>query len=538
MTRLIGASIVFIVTAAIPGARAENVQAASDAIVWNLRIASEEAGRGDISSALADTRAAIALDPNRFDGWYELGSLLGQTGDFPAAEAAFRRAIELKRDVAKAHYSLALTLIGNPQGKMDWAGAIAECREALKFQPDYPEALNLLGAGLSATGQTDGAIPELQRATQLLPSLAEAHFNLGIAFESKDRFEEATKEYRAAIAARGAYPEAVSALGDLLLRIGKSTEAEQALNQALRLNPDLTNAHYALARLLRSLDRKSEAAVEFAETKDLTDRPENGIQSSQISNQALELAAKGDMAGAAALLRKAIALKPDYGVPHYNLGLISADRGDTDSALQELIKAISLLPGQAKPWFDYGRVLKRAKDDRQALEAISWAARLAPSDTRIQSELASAHGSKPTQDIVSNPDFAVSQPKVGAFTDSAKDHRAFALELTNHGDIQGSVGELLRSLSLEPASIETRRLLAESYVRIGDNHHAILEYYKVIRSDPDYVETRIAMGKILLADGDAEGAVNQLTIALGHRPDSDEARVALVQAKKALSNPQ
>ena len=128
----------------------------------------------------------------------------------------------------------------------------------------------------------------------------------------------------------------------------------------MRVNPDLTGAHYTLARILAGLGRKSEAKVEFAETKDLTDRPANGIQSSQLSNQGLELAAKGDLNGAAVILRKAIVLKPDYGLPHYNLGLILADLGDLAGAQRELVKAISLSPGQSKPWLEYGRVLKLA----------------------------------------------------------------------------------------------------------------------------------------------------------------------------------
>ena len=69
----------------------------------------------------------------------------------------------------------------------------------------------------------------------------------------------------------------------------------------------------------------------------------NATQSALLSNSAMELAAKGDMAGAKENLLKAITLKPDYGIPHYNLGLILADSGDLGGASSELAKAISLL---------------------------------------------------------------------------------------------------------------------------------------------------------------------------------------------------
>lgn len=531
MNRLIGACLISLAIAAIAGGEQTQIpQAQNDAFVLKLRAATEEAAQGDVASALADANAALAFAPNEADGWYELGSILGQAGDFPDAETALTRAIQLQPDLAKAHYSLALTLIGNPQGKMDWAGAIAECREALKLQPDYPEALNILGAGLAATGQPDEAIPTLEKAIQLSPKLAEAHFTLGTTLESQNRLDGARIEYEAAVAAKGKYPEATSALGNLLFRMGKTAEAEDQEDQALRLDPDLTAAHYALARILRSVGRGSEAAVEFRETKDLTDRLANGIQSSQMSNQGLGLASKGDLAGAAALLRKAIALKPDYGVPHFNLGLILADSGDTAGAERELAHAISLLPGQSKPWFEYGRVCERANNLPGAFEAIAWAAKLSPSDSEIQSELTALQTKFSSSGAPVRPD-------VGAKSDSAADHLVYAHSLMGQGDYGGAVGELLRSLALQPEALEPRNNLAEVYAGLGDSSHAVLEYYKILRCTPQNVEARIALGKELVIQGEIAEAVHQFKLALSYRPRSGEAQAALEQAEKRLPTP-
>ena len=499
-----------------------------DAYQSHLRAGAEEIARGDFSAAVADIRAAIALNPDGAAGWYQFGSILGQAGDFQGAEKAFRKAIALQPDLAKAHFGLALTLIGDPQNKQDWPGAITECREALKFQPDYPEALNLLGAGLSKSGQTDAAIEALERSIQLAPTLPQAHFNLAIALEDKGRLDEATKEYRAAVSAKGAYPEASSALAKLLLRMGKTADAESEVKAALRANPDLADAHYTLARILRSAHRDREAAVEFAEVKELNERQSNGVQSSQMSNKGLELAAKGDLTGAASVLREAIALKPDYGVPHYNLGLVLADNGETAAAEQELTKAISLLPGQAKPWFELGRVLRRAKNDVGAWEVIAWAAHMAPSDSAIQSELASLRTS-PTL-VGSTHTTTLVRPRIGAQSDTAQAHFAFAGELSARGDLGGAVGELLRSLALQPAMMESRRSLATTYVSLGKNDQAVLEYYKLLLASPEEAALRIALGKILLAQGNAQDAADQLRQALAYQPGSQEARTLLIRA--------
>lgn len=446
-----------------------------------------------------------------------------------------RRAIQLSPDLAKAHYGLALALIGDPQNKLDWTGAIAECREALKYQPDYAEALNLLGAGLVSTAQPSNAILALEEAIRLSPRLSQAHFNLALALEATDRLEDAAKEIRLAISTRGEYPEASSALGSLLFRMGKTGEGKQEVETALRLDPDLTDAHYTLARILHSLGRDTEAANEFAEVKELSARQAVGIQSSQLSNQGLQLAAKGDMPAAAVLLRKAIALKPDYGVPHYNLGLILADLGDTGGALGEVTKAISLLPGQPKPWLELGRLQRRAKDDAAALESLTWAAHLSPADPAISAELASLKSGKFSGPGVPAPAAVMQSPLLGAETDTAADHLKFAEELSAHRDFQGAAGELLRCLSLEPALLVARRLLAGAFEQLGEHQRAMLEYRKVLLIAPGDLEAHICMGKILFAQGEVDEGLKQLREALRLNPQSGDARSALADAERAYA---
>jgi tetratricopeptide (TPR) repeat protein len=385
-------------------------------------------------------------------------------------------------------------------------------------------------------GLTDAAIDALERSIQLAPTLPQAHFNLALAYEDMGRLDDAVKEYRAAVSARGDYPEASSALGKLLFRMGKTDLAEGEIKTALRLNPDLTDAHYTFARILHSVHLDEQSVVEFAEAKDLADRRSNGVQSSELSNRALELASNSDLAGAVRSLRQAVALKPDYGVPHYNLGLILADQGQIVAAEQELAKAISLLPGQPAPWLELGRVRRLAKDNVGAWEAIAWAAHLAPSDQAIHHELASIPAPIAVKST-SNGTMTLSQPKVGALSDTVPAHYEFASELIARGDLSGAVGELLRSLALDPAMANSRRSLADTYVRLEQNDRAKLEYYKLLLIFPDDPALRTALGKVLLAQGDKRGAAEQLRHALGNDPKSQEARTLLSLAEQPTGHP-
>lgn len=455
---------------------------AQDEFATLIRTASGEAAQSNYSAAMADVQAAIALVPGNPEGWYQLGLLRGQMGDFAGAESAFGQALRLQPEFPEAHYNLGLTLIADPQRKLDWPAAIAEFRAALKYRPDYADALNLLGAGLTSTGDIGGAIVELRRATQLRPALAEAHFNLAIALEENDSLEEAAMEYQAAVAAKGAYPEAAAALGKLLFRMGKTAQAEEELIKAVTLNPDLGDAHYVLARVLQALQKTKDAEVEFAIAESLSQRLPSAMQSSQLSNQALDMAAKGEFRAAADMLHKAIALKPDYGIPHYNLGLILADQGDLPGAAQELAKAISLLPGEAKPWYQLGRVLRRSGDDRNAVLALSWAVRLSPADPAIRAELSSVQAASKQEASAQDPPPSARAPSFGASSDTAAAHISFAEHLIAEGDLPGAEGELLRALVLQPGDLHGRRTLAKAFEGARDRSHAILEYQKILRA--------------------------------------------------------
>jgi tetratricopeptide (TPR) repeat protein len=514
---------------------AGSVFARQNSFEAHIRAGSEERQSGNYSAAMADLQAAISLDAKNVEGWYELGLLLGQIGDFRGAESAFRKAIQIEPDSAMAHYNLALTLVANPQSKLDWPGAIKELREAIRYQVDYAEAHNLLGAGLTHQADYDEAIIELRRAVQLKPSLSEAHLNLGIALEKKGMLEQAASQYQSALQSKKAFPEAATALGKILFRMGKSDEAEQQLEAALILNPDSADATHALASALQSQGKQREARIQLSIAQDLSARSSDAMRSVELSNAGLALASQGEFTKATDTLRKAIVLKPDYGIPHYNLGLILADQSDFDGAFHELVKAISLMPGAAKPWLQICRVQHARGEIEYAIESCRWASRLSPSDQETKEELKSLFSSAGPSSLQVFSQVSTVQPEFGASSDSEEAHLQFAHKLLTQNDLLGAIGELDRALSLDPGSLADRRQLATTYAASGDRDRAILEDYKILRAAPRDVATRFALGRSLAARGDTGDAVEEFKIALTYNPDSMPIRAALDRAM--ASNP-
>src|ERR1700730_3241595 len=92
------------------------------------------------------------------------------------AATEFEVAVGLQPDSAAAYYNLgaALRLWGDPQGSEK------ALREALRLQPQFPEAHFVLGLVLGdRVGYESKGLAEFEAAAAQNPSYADAHFNIG-----------------------------------------------------------------------------------------------------------------------------------------------------------------------------------------------------------------------------------------------------------------------------------------------------------------------------------------------------------------------
>jgi cytochrome c-type biogenesis protein CcmH len=73
----------------------------------------------DIGETIAKMRQGLATDPDNHEGWFMLGLALKGEGQFAEAQAAFRRAMQLKPDEPKYLAGLAEMLLVNGSGASD-----------------------------------------------------------------------------------------------------------------------------------------------------------------------------------------------------------------------------------------------------------------------------------------------------------------------------------------------------------------------------------------------------------------------------------
>lgn len=144
----------------------------------------------------------------------DLGWALRQNGDLKEAESTLRLAIKLNDGLSQAHSNLSVVL----QDQNKAQEAVEEARKAVSLNPDQPIYLVVLGNALAKTEQYDDAITAYNSAIKLRSDYENAYYNLGRVLHLK----------------------------------GKNIDAQNALSQALGLDPKDDRVIELLDRLFKA----------------------------------------------------------------------------------------------------------------------------------------------------------------------------------------------------------------------------------------------------------------------------------------------
>lgn len=217
----------------------------------NLGIALTEMGR--LEEAIDHCRRAIALNPGFGQNHLKLGIALGAQGEWPAAQTHLLRAIELDPQLIEAYQQLAVTYraLGREGDAMKALG------RALALRPDRPEALCRLGGIQSELRRYDAAIECYERALALEPQSAAAYRGIGRVRFSQGRLEEARTALHQALQLEPDNAENYAAMGRSYQTEGRFEEAIAWQQQAIARQPDNAEAHYTLAMMRGTADRKA-----------------------------------------------------------------------------------------------------------------------------------------------------------------------------------------------------------------------------------------------------------------------------------------
>ena len=231
--------------------------------------------------------------------------------------------------------------------------------------PGHQFGWKVMGALLEKTGRKSEALNANQKAVQLEPQDAEAHYNLGNTLMGLGRLEEAEASYKQTIALKPDFVLALSNLGMTLQALGRLEEAEASYRHAIALKSDYAEAHSNLGNTLQALGRLEEAEASYRQAIAL--KPD---VAEAHNNLGIMLRDLGRLEEAEASLRQAIGFKPDFALAHSNLGRVLYQLGYKDSALESIENANDIDP-ESKEYKLILSVIKSRKSREESGVAIS-----------------------------------------------------------------------------------------------------------------------------------------------------------------------
>jgi adenylate cyclase len=215
--------------------------------LWHLLQYSQD----DNVEAQSWARRAIELRPDSSAAFSVLAfsylfEVIYHWSDSPArsrelALHAAERSVALDESDANAHFALgfAASLAGQ------YERAITVLQRAIELNPSSAVAHWALGSALTPCGCPDSAIPLIEKAIRLSPRdpwMHEFFFNIAAAHFAAERYEEAVRFARRSLQSRPGQPGAQRLLAASYGHLGRADEARHALDELLRLAPDLSAA--------------------------------------------------------------------------------------------------------------------------------------------------------------------------------------------------------------------------------------------------------------------------------------------------------
>lgn len=223
------------------------------------------------------------------------------------------------------------------------AGDFARAREtasaALSSVPDDPELLRVAGlAGLEL--ETDDAVDQLRRVTELRPDEAQAWHELGDALATEGRSDEASEAFRKALELDPDDEVAMTHLGHTAFQAGQGDEGVKLLEQAAGRSSGNTTAAISLVEMYRSLGQLEEAlaqAVRVAEAD-----PDDRGYVLDVAELSLETGRLDEAAAAFARLREIVDSEEEEVCALHGMILVELERGDPARALELAREALSI----------------------------------------------------------------------------------------------------------------------------------------------------------------------------------------------------
>lgn len=369
--------------------------------------------------------------------------------------------------------------IGNSWFFLDeWDAALREYLESVQTDPQLAEAHYNLGVAFAARSQIDRAIGAFKEALELNGNLYEAHFSLGRCYQRIEDAGRAYIHYRNACDARPQAAEPLYYMGLMHQNHGAHELAQRCFTEALRVEPTFISPVVQDEPLIQ---RSEDEVVQW------------------YYRLSQDLKQQGYEEEAARIYRALLQWRPHEHYARYLLGNLLARARRWDDALAEF----GQIPPKHKSYVEarlrMSAVLRLLKRSKEAYDILFACAKINPGAGQI----------------------FVSMGKL----------------LYDMGLYPAAVRAMERSVQLLPHDPQAHYLLGFMYSVLGREGWALAAWRKAVDLAPDANSLRYDLGYMYLRRGRHDLAAQEFARVLEHWPEDMETSFMLGLCYKELMEP-
>ena len=321
----------------------------------------------------------------------------------------------------------------------------------INHHPNEPLLRNIEGVCYKSTGQLEMAVKCFERAVEIKPDYADAHFNLGLTLQELNQLDAAVKCYQVTLALESSYVKAHNNLGIIYKELGKMADAVKSYEQAIALQPGFAEAHNNLGITFQELGQLDEAVKCYEEA--LVIQPD---YIEVLNNHGNTLKLLGQTDEALNSYKQALSINPDYADAHNNIGIIYHEMGQFDEAIKCYKKVIAIKPEHAEAHNNLGVTLNKLTQFHEAINSYEQALAINPNYDEAHFNLGvtlyelgqsdeALNSYKRT--LVINQDYADAHNNIGNI-------------LQNLGQLDEAFSSYVHALAIDPDNAEFHRNLA------------------------------------------------------------------------------
>ena len=411
---------------------------------------------GEDEKALPVFQKLLETDSQNADTLLTLGGIFRRIGRYEESIEILNKALKAGAKEESAYYNLGFTykLMGKYEDAID-------CFEVVvTLDPGDVLAYNHLGVIYELKGDHEGAIAAYQKGLKIDQNHPVLHLNLAKTYENFGNTDCAIREYEAALRYKPGWGEAYSDYTNLLLKIGRVSDAQNIAEQGISLNAGDARLQSVLGDIYMAESDYEAAEKRYADSIQI-----EGERPAVLEAFARSLEAQGKNVEALDAIQKARDAFPDD---------------------EQLLKESASINLSAQKIVDAGRDIKELIDkDKNDLETLDLAGQyyICTNDERRAQK---------------------AYKKIELSDSKYKKHLSNASNrYKQKGDLEKAENYINRYLAANPCDAKALVSLASIEERLGNMNEALENYNRALAYDTNNHIARISAKRLVVSVGAA-----------------------------------